>query len=672
MIRINCKNLLLSALLLLAAACSIAPKYSYEDIDDTIVKICQEEFDLAVNAWVVGNTLWVYAPLDILDDEGNIKIDPEGKSDDDLIKNIRRINRIAVRALLNMDKPPQFLCLIIAETKKSGIDYYMVTFVPDRLRLERIARIIGHVSQAETLKRIVQFDFWDSQALGDKEGAHIEKYENSIDEFITLLISQAMLGTLLDPEIASNYQIDELEVTHSGDTITITFDIMIVKYEPGMPRPLEAAEEIAKDTVSKYTAFSNITTVRIVDKFNEKTRYLDFKHDGGGGSTSYGEGITSTLAKLYLASFYMKLAGYHRNNQDLERAKKFYEKTINILPKYVYALIELGATYVNLNQPREAITYLRKALDVDPKNTHALFSLGVRYYNIGETHRSRPDYELALKEFESVQALKPDYPKILIRLGKTHVKLGNKKKALEYLEKASEKNPDDPEANLNLAEVYLDFDDNQKALEHAQRVLEIKKDFPGAHRILGRIYQILGDSVRAIENYQKALELEPNNFLVYHDLGNIYSSLGQHKKAIAAYKKVIEIQPNAVETYINLASIYREIGMAKNDKKLKYKALQYLRDALKIAPQNERVLYRMGDIYLQLKNYQKALEYFQQVLAINPRNANAYFTIGNVYFFLKDYDTSYEYFLAARDLFYQLGDYDNALAAEENIRKLPY
>ena len=66
----NYIKLLCSTFALFFLACSISPTYSRKDTDKVIKNICKDEFGIAFNTWITGDTIWVYAPFTELMKEG--------------------------------------------------------------------------------------------------------------------------------------------------------------------------------------------------------------------------------------------------------------------------------------------------------------------------------------------------------------------------------------------------------------------------------------------------------------------------------------------------------------------------------------------------------------------------------------------------------------------------
>ena len=108
----NARKILLFSLLILLSACAIPPTYSRKDISATIKRICKDEFNLQVTVWDYGDTVWVYAPMKLVDDEGKLNITKDNRWKEEVSEDMRKISVSLNRVFLSIDKPPKFYCFI--------------------------------------------------------------------------------------------------------------------------------------------------------------------------------------------------------------------------------------------------------------------------------------------------------------------------------------------------------------------------------------------------------------------------------------------------------------------------------------------------------------------------------------------------------------------------------
>ena len=86
---------------------------------------------------------------------------------------------------------------------------------------------------------------------------------------------------------------------------------------------------------------------------------------------------------------------------DREKAIECYKEAININPKYVNALSNLGSVESLLGNYDKAIEYLQKATNLESSYAEAWNQLGVAYYNLKR-------YSEALSAFNKAIDLEPN------------------------------------------------------------------------------------------------------------------------------------------------------------------------------------------------------------------------------------------------------------------------
>ena len=135
---------------------------------------------------------------------------------------------------------------------------------------------------------------------------------------------------------------------------------------------------------------------------------------------------------------------YHQQ-LDLNDAKKWYEKSIKLNPKYAEAINNLGTVYYAQKSYRRAIVQYRRALTLSP-NSASFFS------NLGTAYFARKQYDEAFKAYDQALAFDPEVfehrgtqgtilqertveekAKFHYALAKSYAKVGAVDRALQYI-----------------------------------------------------------------------------------------------------------------------------------------------------------------------------------------------------------------------------------------------
>src|SRR5579884_457044 len=90
---------------------------------------------------------------------------------------------------------------------------------------------------------------------------------------------------------------------------------------------------------------------------------------------------------------------YHQL-QDLQTARKYYEKAVHADRKYSDAINNLGAIYYSEKSYRRAVSQYRKALKLSPSSATIYSNLGTAYY-------ARNDMKRAMENYQAAFALDP-------------------------------------------------------------------------------------------------------------------------------------------------------------------------------------------------------------------------------------------------------------------------
>jgi tetratricopeptide (TPR) repeat protein len=112
-----------------------------------------------------------------------------------------------------------------------------------------------------------------------------------------------------------------------------------------------------------------------------------------------------------------------------EAAKELQAELAND-PNHAQAMMYLGDTYIQLNQPATATPLLERSIKLDPAQSLAHLDLGIIYSDAGRN-------EEALRELTLAEALKPDDVNVHWRLGRLYRTMGKKEEAKAEFDKAS-------------------------------------------------------------------------------------------------------------------------------------------------------------------------------------------------------------------------------------------
>ncbi len=315
------------------------------------------------------------------------------------------------------------------------------------------------------------------------------------------------------------------------------------------------------------------------------------------------------MTKIEKAEYYYNKAEKAFNRGDYKTAKKDYEKSLELNPRFSEAYNNLALLEKEHFQEFEkARQYYEKAIELNSNNAMAYYNLAcllTRHYK---------EYDKARLFFEKVIKLSPSDARAyndLALLITEHFK--EYQTAKQYYEKAIEINKDYDESYNNFANLlWLQFDEYEKAKQYYEKAIGINPEFVDAYSNLATLmWQNFQEYEKAKLYYEKAIEKKPEYAKAYNDLANLLEDHWQeYETARQCYEKAIEKNPNYANAYNNLALLLTN----------------------------------------HFQEYEKAKHYFEKAIELNPDIAITYY---NLAFLLENYfkdDTrSKQFYKKARD-----------------------
>jgi hypothetical protein len=195
----------------------------------------------------------------------------KGEFDTEVSDKIQNIFLSLRRVILSMDKRPEFYCFVASDIT-SGFDLYYVWNIRDLVMIET-----GFISRGDFQERGAFIHALSTQAIGDTQGDHISRYNITIGEFISYLVKQNIEKAFSSEATKGNFQINDLHAKYSNGRLEISFDIIVKKYEEGLPSPYDEAVKSLKKFLKIYDYPPEVTEVVVTDSFNKKSRFYTIR-----------------------------------------------------------------------------------------------------------------------------------------------------------------------------------------------------------------------------------------------------------------------------------------------------------------------------------------------------------------------------------------------------------
>ena len=232
-------------------------------------------------------------------------------------------------------------------------------------------------------------------------------------------------------------------------------------------------------------------------------------------------------------------------------AERSLNKALEINPKNVSALSELGSLAFVNGQYKEAIEYFTKALENLPGEGRSIYlsNRGAAFYKSGNIPKAVEDLEEALR-------IDPHLANPYLTLASIEGERKFAEKSVALLEEALQKVPNPPfEVYFNLHQLYAQFNQPQKAFDI---LLEYQKRAPNDIRIqmaIGKyclnwyenVQPEKGKLQTAATCFKNAHKLDPRNKETLILYGKTAALMGQKDAAEKIWRQALKIDPNDVE-----------------------------------------------------------------------------------------------------------------------------
>lgn len=232
---------LILSILISGCSSSTKPTFLKEHIEKAVQDICKKEYNISVKTKLVGQTLWIYYPVEdlviksdkpekftekfeindkdarfydgLLGVKYSIKPIPEKEQtqevifNKDILEKINNILKVVRRVMFSTDHSkndePRFFYLITADIK-NGLELTQIFYDLD---LKKIS--YEFISWDEFQHRSIQDTEVNPEIIGDTEGAHLNYKDITLEDFIAYQIVNRIKLKFQRPEVNKNADIDK-------------------------------------------------------------------------------------------------------------------------------------------------------------------------------------------------------------------------------------------------------------------------------------------------------------------------------------------------------------------------------------------------------------------------------------------------------------------------------
>lgn len=226
------------------------------------------------------------------------------------------------------------------------------------------------------------------------------------------------------------------------------------------------------------------------------------------------------LAKFFPddAELFYNIGILYEKTQNLEKAKKSYQKAIDISPQDDF-YYNLGEVLVTLQDWDNAINAFKTVLKNDPKDGNCYFNLGLCYLNKEETN-------FAIDNFQKATELNPQDIYAHFYLGNIYQNNGLTNFAIENYNKVLKISPDYSWAYFNLASIAYKNENYEEAKDFLLKTIQFNSQDIEAYKLLTKILIKNEEIEEIITILETRLDKESNGDL-YYTLAQVYKYINK-------------------------------------------------------------------------------------------------------------------------------------------------
>jgi len=236
-------------------------------------------------------------------------------------------------------------------------------------------------------------------------------------------------------------------------------------------------------------------------------------------------------------------------NREYEKAEPFLLKVAETEGGFADVMNMLGVIHHDRGQVVAARGYFEKALELNPRYTEAALNLAVTYNEQGMYDEARRVHEhaMSLQSSEGKHVIEPfargKLSNMHADLGQAYAELQMFDKAITQYREALDLNPSFADVRTRLGQLLKDcgrFDDAQVELER------VKRERPGyvpARISLGAVYFAKNDKSTAKGEWTEVLAIDPENRTAQMYVRMVDQLLAQDEAAAAGMNLEVEAPP---------------------------------------------------------------------------------------------------------------------------------
>ncbi len=371
-----------------------------------------------------------------------------------------------------------------------------------------------------------------------------------------------------------------------------------------------------------------------------------------------------TEKDLIETNYYFSEGMRYGLKEEYDKAAKYYEKALSLMPENAAIHFKLGETYSKLDELDKALEYSKSAVELDPNNEYYYILLArvyeysgdfgnailtykelianvegteSSYYDLAILQVMSNDWDGALKSYEAILNFYGPNPEVSAQKQKIYLKLNKLDEAISEGRRLIKDFPEDPQYVINLAILYKSNGKTEEAILLLDSALIRDPELSAARLVLYEIYRDEGKNADAFE--QLKLAFSDANLNLAQKAG-LLSSFERFAKTDQEKEQAIELGLILIKTHPRSDVVYSLMGDFYLQREDKIEALEYYKQSVEINPSSFSVWMNILILNFEEGRNDSLVFYSEQMIEIFPNNARVWFLQGLGYYALNDYENA--------------------------------
>jgi tetratricopeptide (TPR) repeat protein len=284
---------------------------------------------------------------------------------------------------------------------------------------------------------------------------------------------------------------------------------------------------------------------------------------------------------------------------------------------------------------REQVTTLQNELTATAKDARASDAvLSEAYGKLGRIYHAYSLTAPARDCYLNASVLAPKDFRWIYLLAKLDQQEGRFDDAIRRYQAVRALRPDYMAAPVNLGNVFLELNRLDDAHENFEAALAIDRDNPAANYGLGQVAMARRNYADAVKRFEKTLAAVPSATRVHYSLAMAFRGLGQTENARAHLAQQGTVGVRVSDPLVDsLQELVQGERLFLSRGKVAFEAQRYaeaaveFRKAVAAKPDSVTARVNLGAALVQLADLKGAVEQFSEAISIEPRNANAHYNL---------------------------------------------